>query len=107
MEKARLDLEFLQYCMLNNITPNFIKFKLYKSSLYNSQFYLDATKQLLQMEMGSKQKLIDRYIRIVDSVGAQLFDSLSFLDSIILKKLFKNNIQMLCKLYSRTTFQKT
>ena len=30
LRKAELDLDFLLYCKMNHITPNFVKFKLYK-----------------------------------------------------------------------------
>ena len=38
LKKCDLDLNFLYTCKLNNIVPNFVRFKLYKKSLYNSQF---------------------------------------------------------------------
>ena len=36
--KADLDSEFLLYCQVNHVIPNFIKFKLYRQSLHHSFF---------------------------------------------------------------------
>ena len=92
LEKAKLDLEYLQYCTLNNISPNFVKFKLYKSQLYYSQFYADATKKLLNLEITSKEKLIVLHSSTVDSLKLHIFSVLSLIDIIIFKYLFNKNI---------------
>ena len=92
LEKAKLDLEYLQYCTLNNIVPNFVKFKLYKSKLYHTQFYADATKSLLNLEIVNKGKFISLHNNIVKNLKNHIFSVLSIVDLIIFKKLFNKNI---------------
>ena len=92
LEKAKRDLEFLQYCSLNNICPNFVKFKLYKSTLYRSQFYADATKKLLSLEIACKEKLIILHNASISQLKPTIFSTMSLIDVIVFKYLFNKNI---------------
>ena len=65
LKKAELDHEFLLYCKMSNVTPNFIKFKLYRSSLYNTDFYRSATETLLDMEIKTKRTGVCTYYIIM------------------------------------------
>ena len=91
-KKAQLDYEFLLYCRMCNIVPNFIKFKLYRSSLYNSEFYRSSTESLLNLEIDFKNKVIKRLGLTVSSLTATLYDSLSFIDGHYIKSLLKRNL---------------
>ena len=93
-----MDLEYLQYCSLNNVTPNFVKFKLYKSQLYNSQFYVDATQKLLSLEIASKEKLIVLHNSTVNGLKLHIFSILSVIDVIVFKNLFNKNISQFISL---------
>ena len=92
LEKAQLDHEFLMYCKLNNIIPNFVKFKLYRKSLYNSDFYRDSCVQLLDIEINFKSKAVERLQSRVSSLHASFYPTLSMLDSLYIKSLIKKNI---------------
>ena len=58
-EKAKLDAIFLERCVLYNVTPKFVKFKLYKSSLYKKKFYKDWQTFLLRNELVSKNESVN------------------------------------------------
>ena len=80
LRKAELDLHFLQYCRLNNVVPNFVKFKLYKASLYQTHFYEDATKNLLNMEINYKQKNVNKLNDLMNTLFDSVIEKLSFVD---------------------------
>ena len=92
LRKAQLDHEFLLYCKMSYVTPNFVKFKLYRSNLYDSEFYRNATETLLNMEINVKSKAINRLQPQVTSLSIDFFASLSFLDKIYIRSLLEKNI---------------
>ena len=91
-KKAKLDHDFLLYCKMSDIVPNFVKFKLYRSSLYNSDFYKSATRTLLDLEIDVKVKSVNRLSKSVSAFSAALCNSLSFLDSVYIKVLLNKNV---------------
>ena len=91
-KKAQLDHEFLLYCKMNDVVPNFVKFKVYRSSLYNSDFYRNATRSLLDLEIESKLKAINRLGASVASLSSALYGSLSYVDTVYIKTLLNKNI---------------
>ena len=93
LRKAQLDYDFLLYCKMGNIIPNFVKFKLYRSSLYNTDFYKDATMSLLELEIDFKCKAIKRLQVTVNSLSQTLFQSLSILDGWYIRSLLDKNIE--------------
>ena len=93
LEKARLDSEFLMYCGLNNIIPNFIKFKVYRKSLYCSNFYKDTCQNLLNIELNFKSKAVKRLQSLVSALSASFYPSLSFLDRLYLKHIIRVNVE--------------
>ena len=99
-KKAQLDYDFLLFCKMSNVVPNFIKFKLYRSSLYNSEFYQSSTKTLLDIEINFKNKAIKRLEQQVSSLSTSFYDSLSFIDGLYFKSLVRRNI---CTFVSETT----
>ena len=56
-----------------NVTPNFVKFKLYRSNLYDSEFYRTATETLLDMEINIKTKAVSRLQSTVKSLSSDFF----------------------------------
>ena len=76
--KAVCDQEFLLYCQFNDVLPNFVKFKLYRSSLYHTSFYGDATRDLLQLEIRSKDRLVDHHSKSSQRLYETLKSTLSF-----------------------------
>ena len=86
-KKAQLDHDFLLYCKMSDIVPNFVKFKLYRSSLYHSDFYKSSTRALLDLEINLKVKAIGRLSSSVTSLTTALYGSLSFVDGAYIKVL--------------------
>ena len=93
LRKAQLDLDFLLYCKTGSIIPNFIKFKLYRVSLYSTEFYKSTTQSLLDIEIDFKNKSIKRLTSIVADQSAIFYNVLSLLDSLYMKTLLNRNIQ--------------
>ena len=73
LRKAELDHDFLLYCKMSYVTPNFVKFKLYRSNLYDSDFYRNATETLLNMKINVKSKAINRLQPQVTSLSSDFF----------------------------------
>ena len=82
LQKADLDLKFLYTCRLNCLVPNFVKFKLYRRSLYQSEFYYNATRDLLNLEINNKEKTLKKLKDKISQLDCSLKSSLSFLDII-------------------------
>ena len=92
-KKAELDHDFLLYCKMSNIVPNFIKFKLYRSSLYNSDFYKSATQSLLDIEINFKTKSITKLKSSVLSLSDSLYDELSLFDRLYVKTVLNRTVK--------------
>ena len=92
LKKAELDHDFLLYCKMSHVTPNFIKFKLYRSSLYSSEFYRSSIESLLNIEINFKAQAIKRLKSSASTLFSSFFNGLSLLDKIYVKNLFNKNI---------------
>ena len=60
--KATLDKDFLLRCKIYDVTPKFMKFKLYRKCLHNSTFYKSCLQQLMEMEISFKKRKIDEHM---------------------------------------------
>ena len=70
-EKAKLDVIFLERCVMYGLTPKFVRFRLYKRHLQERQFYKEWQSHLLQNELNTKRKLVDRFkSELLDSYNA-------------------------------------
>ena len=92
LKKAQLDHDFLLYCHMSGIMPNFVKFELYKSSLYDTHFYKETTESLLELEINFKVKAIDKLKSKVSSLSKSLSNALSLLDYWYIRSLLDKNI---------------
>ena len=77
---------------MNNIVPNFIKFRLYRASLYNSEFYRSSCHALLDIELNFKTKALKRIGLSVSSLCSSFYPALSLLDRLFIKSVIKQNI---------------
>ena len=93
LRKAQLDHDFLLYCKMGSIIPNFVKFRLYRSSLYSTEFYKNTTESLLEMEIEFKSKNVNRLNTVVSSNSTALYDTISLIDGLYIKNLLKKNIE--------------
>ena len=100
--KAVCDQEFLLYCQFNDVLPNFVKFKLYRSSLYHTSFYGDATRDLLQLEIRSKDRLVDHHSKSSQRLYETLKSTLSFIDFIYVKSILSRNNESFISNVKRT-----
>ena len=53
--KLDIDVEFLQICLDNNLTPKFVRFKVTNSALKSSKAYRDCQVKLLKQELANKK----------------------------------------------------
>ena len=92
VSKCELDIHFLTTCKAYKIIPKFMRFKLYKTSLYKKKFYKNWQLKLLTEEINStKVKLND--LKNKQRKWEKLFDEIftSLIDNVYLKK-FINKI---------------
>ena len=103
--KAQLDKEFLLTCKMNKIVPNFVKFKLYRKSLYSSDFYKTAIETLLDNEIKYKDKHFKSVTNAHSLQMTNLKNSVSYLDfnhfKITLDKTVKNYSKTVMATHSR------
>ena len=60
-KKATLDSGFLYYCRNNNLIPTFLKFKLAKKMLANSDVYISYQEKLLRAEIEERKRVINEH----------------------------------------------
>ena len=87
LKKNTADLEFLNKCKIFNVIPKFLYFKLYNPNLLNSKLYKKWQHKLLNYEINTKQKQINKQQTLNSNHWHQLYQSVSFVDSLYLKNL--------------------
>ena len=85
----------VKYCKCNHVIPNFIKFKLFRKSLYNSEFYQQAVLDLLEIEINHKNRKSHCLSQRVQDLDLRLRDVLGFLNHLILSIKIGNSISKL------------
>ena len=58
LRKCKADLEFLECCQVNNLTPKFLQFKLYSKNITTNNEYKSYQRRLLKGEIGNKKSRI-------------------------------------------------
>ena len=58
LRKCKLDIEFLETCLKNGLTPKFLNFKIANSTLRNSKSYKDCQLKLLRQEPSNKKSKV-------------------------------------------------
>src|SRR5215469_4554278 len=89
--KAELDTTFLNTCIKYDFVPPFMKFKLYRRSLYNSSWYNRTTRHILQMEVQFKQSTIENIRKEYNLSTNQLYSKLSVLDRLWITRVVNSN----------------
>ena len=56
LQKSKCDLEFLRFCLLYDLTPNFVEIKLWKKDMKKDQKYLSFKRYLIQKEYHNRNK---------------------------------------------------
>ena len=114
-EKSKLDIVFLERCLLYGVTPKFVKFKLYRKELHCKKFYQEWQDFLLRNELKSKrkssdvlkEKLFDSYNNVKSVVSFLDFNHiLHFIHKNVDKYVNKTSIVHAAKLYNLGVFYK-
>lgn len=92
-EKAQCDVQFLEICRSNEVFPNFIKFKLYRRSLYSTPLYKDALWSLLNNEINFKLDKVNSLRSLLFTLNCDLKSELSFCDYVSLTSVIRTNLQ--------------
>ena len=92
LDKAKLDVEFLHKCRIYNVFPKFLRFKLYKSQLYQTKFYESCQKKLLASEIKSKECTVRKLGDVLVSLSDELRSRFSWLNFALTCRFFKQRI---------------
>ena len=84
--KCELDRIFLENCKVNDVTPKFLRFKLYRKSLSSSSFYKSWQKKLLVYEIKSKEKNIFQLSSQVKDHESAIKSCVSIFDWFLIEK---------------------
>ena len=58
LDKTKLDITYLEDCLINNIVPKFLSFKLSNRRLQNSQIYHETQIKFLREEINNHRKVL-------------------------------------------------
>ena len=80
ISKIKLDTEFLENCIKNNLIPTFVKFKVANHRLKNSKTYKDCQIRLLHEEVHNKRKQLNIQIKKLKQLNAEIRSNISWID---------------------------
>ncbi|CAB4023178.1 Hypothetical predicted protein, partial [Paramuricea clavata] len=87
LQKAKLDLTFLEDCKKNSVIPKFLNFKLANRYLQNSNAYLQCQRKLLNQEISIKHSRITVLSLEVTEALSKLTALVSTIDAIHLRSV--------------------
>ncbi len=87
LQKAKLDLTFLEDCKKNSVIPKFLNFKLANRNLQNSNAYLQCQRKLLNEEISIKHSRITVLSLEVTEALSKLTALVSTIDAIHLRSV--------------------
>ena len=98
VRKSRLDVEFLQLCLENNLTPKFLNFKVTNYQLRSSKTYRECQTKLLKQELANRKSNNRTTENEFKHLKDELVRTLSLVDYTHLISLFtKSNDAILSK----------
>ena len=80
--KLRLDFDFIESCILNDVIPKFVRFKVVNCNLKNSDVYRTCQINLLNEELRIKKRLLEEKELGRSYLYDKLSGSISYLDYI-------------------------
>ena len=83
--RERLDMDFLIRCNTYDVVPRFMRFKLYRKCLYNSEFYKECLSKLMKREISFKKRRKEMLELQVNELKSRLKQSVSFVDFYVLQ----------------------
>ena len=84
-EKCNSHIVFLNKCLVYDVMPKFLYFKLYNRNLHSSAIYKTMQRKLLYNEIKIKKRSLNQFIREVNTILVDLKSGTSFLDFYFLK----------------------
>ena len=91
LEKLKCDRKFLIICKSHEVLPKFLHFKLYRKNLQNSKLYKSWQFKLLNLEIVTKNKQINKSQKLLNEIKAKLQESVSNLDFTCLNNFAENS----------------
>ena len=89
-------MEFLIRCRSYEVVPKFMKFKLYRKCLYNTEFYKDSLKKLMEREISFKKRRAEVLKGQVNNLKSALKETLSFIDFHVLFNAVNGTVTKYC-----------
>ena len=100
--KISLDIDFLVKCKVYGVFPKFLRFKLYKRCLHNSNFYKSWQNKLLSKELSSKRKTLKSLTDLAAESEVQLARLFSTLDAFAIRQHARRSTEAFRKVTSLT-----
>ena len=88
--RCELDLIFLESCKAYDVTPKFLKFKLYKKSLNSASFYKKWQDKLMLLEIKSKKNSLLKVSAHVKQSETEIRSIVSLLDWVLINKFVQS-----------------
>ena len=91
--KVKEDIFFLNTCKTYNVTPNFLKFKVYSKNFNNTRTYRTWQAKLLQYEIDEQGKRLSALTQEFSALRLDFQSKVSFFDFRALLTISDNNVQ--------------
>ena len=101
LRKAKLDINSLIKCQQENVTPNFLKFRLANKDLQNSVTYVRCQQNLLQTEINNKKSRLRTLQNEFNCLHNDLQFSLNCIDFSHISAIFLSNNDNLLKKFNK------
>ncbi|XP_057292667.1 uncharacterized protein LOC130621400 [Hydractinia symbiolongicarpus] len=88
IQNVKLDLEFLESCKVNNVTPNFLNFRVANRNLRNSTAYRKCQLALLDDEIKTKRSRLRVLENTPEILKRSLSETLHYIDFLHITTLF-------------------
>ena len=85
-------MDFLIRCKTYDVVPRFMRFKLYRKCLHNSEFYKECLSKLMKREIAFKKRRKEMLILQVNELKSRLKQSVSFVDFYVLQNAINVNV---------------
>ena len=94
LAKQWCDHKFLIICKSHEVLPKFFHFKLVRKNLQNSKLYQSWQSKLLNLEIVTKNKQINKSQKLLNEIKVKLQESVSTLDFTCLNNFTENSIKL-------------
>ena len=88
LQKVKCDVEFLRYCLIYNLMPNFVNIGLWKPGLKTSEQYKSFQRNCLIREFECRQKQSRQLEKQVSSILTELEKHLKLINDYFIDMIF-------------------